>query len=398
LEDLAEMNLKLFVFAVLSGLPAAALPLSFDCNRGIPLQTAIDLAFPGETLFISGSCAGPLTITGKNLTLAGNPTATITGQAKKDVVTVKGPARVNFKDLDIQGGNNGIVGSSGAQLTIVDTNIHNNAGIGILLRASTASLSGGSTNHNGFNGVDAEGTSAVTISGSYTSESNTVFGININGSSSLTLTKGILSVAHNTLGLQIGTSAGAFISDADSAINALNNAATGLTVVSGGQLVDFGGAITATGNGFHGVSVDSKAGLDLDAAATLTSTGNTVDGVHLEETSVMTIFNTPAFSGAPGTTTLVAQNNGANGISILTGSNLTMVHQAAITSTGNTKFGIQVDNGSGLTLVGSNITQNQKDVALTFGSRGDLSTSTIGTITCDATVLLRGDTGATCPK
>jgi hypothetical protein len=163
-------------------------------------------------------------------------------------------------------------------------------------------------------------------------------------------------------------------------------------------MVAFGGNISATGNGVHGISVDSKAGLDLDAAAVLTSSYNKQDGVHLEETSVLTMFNTPAFSGAPGITTLNAQNNAMNGISVLTGSNLTVIHQARISSMANTGDGIAADNGSAVTLVQSNISGNGKDVVLTFGSRGDITTSTIGNLTCDATVLLRGDTGFTCPR
>jgi hypothetical protein len=145
-------------------------------------------------------------------------------------------------------------------------------------------------------------------------------------------------------------------------------------------------------------SVDSKAGFDLDAAAVLTSSENKQDGIHLEETSVFTVFNTAAFSGAPGITTINAHNNGMNGISILTGSNVTVIHQATINSTGNALDGIEADNGSALTLLGSNVSGNGKDVVLSFGSRGDITTSTIGTLTCDASVLLRGDTGRTCAK
>jgi hypothetical protein len=230
------------------------------------------------------------------------------------------------------------------------------------------------------------------------SEGNGVFGININGASSLTLSQANLTVDQNTLGVQIGTSASAFIADPTTVLTVKNNVTTGLTIVSGAHMVDFGGTITSTGNGIHGVSVDSKAGLDLDAAGSLTSNGNGQDGVHLEETSVLTMFNTPAFSGAPGTTTLTVQNNAGNGISVLTSSNLTVIHQASINSTQNIGFGIQVDNGSSLTIIGSSVTGNKKDLVLTFGSRADVSTTTLGSVSCDATVLVRGGAGLSCPK
>ncbi len=71
----------------------------------------------------------------------------------------------------------------------------------------------------------------------------------------------------NALGIQIATSANAFNADSDIAINANNNLAPGLTIVSGSHLVSFGGTISASGNPSAGVSMNSKSGLDLDAAS-----------------------------------------------------------------------------------------------------------------------------------
>jgi len=385
-----------------AGLLFAAVPIfaavPFNCEHGRSLQVAIDCAAPGETLQLSGTCSGPLLIKGKSLTLAGKPGAVVDGSGQ-DAITVIGPAHVTLSNLTVQNGQNGINASGGAELSILNTKVQKNKVMGILLSgASSAALSGAATDLNGVNGIDAEGSSASRVNGSYESSSNGVFGVNINGSSSFTLSGAQVSVSQNTLGIQIGTSASAFISDAATTVNVSRNVTTGLTIVSGAHMVDFGGAINTTGNGVHGVSVDSKAGLDLDAAATLTSSGNAQDGVHLEETSVLTMFNTTAFSGAPGTTTINSQNNLGNGISILTGSNLTVIHQAALNSTGNAGDGIQVDNGSGLTLIQSNVTSNSnKDIVLTFGSRADVSGTTFGILSCDATVLVRGGE-LTCPK
>ncbi len=367
----------------------AAIP--FHCGHGIPLQAAIDFALPNETLLLTGSCSGPIAINHKNITLESNTGAVIDGTGK-DAITITGPVRVSLKGISVQHGKNGINARSGAQLILTNTQILGNEVIGILLTgASAATLSDVATNSNGVNGLDAEGSSAVVVNGAYQSNNNGVFGVNINGSSSFTLTQSQVWVSGNTLGIQIGTSASAFISDAATSIIASNNLTTGLTIVSGAHMVDFGGTITCTGNGVHGVSIDSKSGLDLDAAGTLKSSGNTQDGVHLEETSVLTMFNTPAFSGAPGTTTINTHNNGGSGLNVLTGSNFTVIHQAALDSTNNTMNGVHVDNGSSITLIQSTVTGNTgADVALTFGSRGDITSSTIGKLTCDATVLIRG--------
>lgn len=388
------MHFKWMTVAVLffSAAPAfAAVP--FHCGGVIPLQAAIDLALPNDTLLLTGTCSGPIAISRKNITLESNagPGAVIDGTGK-DAITVTGPVRVALSGITVQHGNNGINATAGAQLILSNTQVLGNAAMGILLEgASSATLSAVATNNNGVNGLDAEGSSSVTVNGAYQSNNNGVFGVNINGSSSFTLAQAQVSVSGNTLGIQIGTSASAFISDAASSITASSNASTGLTIVSGAHMVDFGGRITATGNGVHGVSVDSKAGLDLDAAATLNSSGNTQDGVHLEETSVLTMFNTPAFSGAPGTTTINTHGNGGNGLSVLTGSNFTVIHQAELNSTNNTMNGVQADNGSSITLIQSTVTGNTApDVALTFGSRGDITASTVGKLTCDATVIVRG--------
>ncbi len=375
-----------------------------NCQSGIQLQTFIDFALPGTTFVLSGTCSGPIVIARGNLTLEGRSGAAIDGQ-KKDAVTVNGAANVILQGLDIRNGSNGILANNGAHLTLLNTSVHNNANMGILLIGnSSAQISGGSTKGNTVNGIDAEGSSSVVISGPYTAEANGVFGMNINGSSSLTLTQADLLVDLNTLGIQIGTSASAFIADSPTKITVTKNATTGLTIVSGAHMVAFGGTISTTKNGVHGVSIDSKAGLDLDAAAVLTSTGNRQDGVHLEETSVLTMFNTTAFSGAPGVTTLNTQGNGANGVSVLTGSSVTVIHQAAINSTSNTGTGIFVDNGSSATLTQSTVTGNAvKDLSLTFGSRADLTTlpneapNTIGVIGCDAGTLIRS-VNVTCPR
>ena len=180
-------------------------------------------------------------------------------------------------------------------------------------------------------------------------------------------------------------------------INANNNLATGLTVVSGGHMVSFGGIINAFSNPLNGVSVNSKGGMDLDAASQLNAFNNG-DGVVLQEASVMTVFNNPQFSGTPGFSTITSRNNQGSGVRVLGGSTLTLSNQARIVSTQNTTTGLSADNGAGVTLVNSTLTGNtQKDLQLTFGTRADLRTLTFGTFTCDATVLVRGTSGIICP-
>lgn len=252
------------------------------------------------------------------------------------------------------------------------------------------------SSQNGLHGLDVQTGSAATVMGALTVSGNRVFGINVNGSS-FTLSEAIVTASGNALGIQIATNADALINDSSSVINTTDNFAVGLTVVSGSHLVSFGGTINSSGNPVAGVTVNSKAGLDLDAASQLNSFNNG-DGVLMQDDSVMTVFNTPQFSGAQGFSTINSHDNTRSGVRVLTGSTLTLVNQARVISTQNANVGLVADNGAGLTLVNSTLTGNtSSDLQLTFGTRADVRTTAFGTYTCDATVLVRGTSGITCP-
>ena len=128
----------------------------FNCSRGIPLQTAIDLSLPGETLELSGTCSGPFTITAKNLALMSRNGAVIDGGGK-DALTISGPARVRLNGLTLQNGKNGISAASGAQLMIESSSVQNNSLNGLFLAGgSSATITVSKTNDNAVNGLDAE--------------------------------------------------------------------------------------------------------------------------------------------------------------------------------------------------------------------------------------------------
>ena len=292
---------------------------------------------------------------------------------------------------------NGIIAVNGAHLTLTRVTSHDNFVFGISLQtASSAILSDVTATQNGVHGLDLQTGSAATVTDTLTASNNGVFGINVNGSS-ITFSQATVFANSNALGVQIATGANAFVNDSATVINANNNLATGLTVVSGAHMFFFGGTLNASGNPVNGVSVNSKGGLDLDAAATLNSFNNG-DGLLMQEASVMTVFNTPQFSGTPGFSTINVHHNTGSGVRVLSGSTLTLTNQASVVSTNNARTGLVADNGVGVTLVHSTITGNTvKDIQLTFGARADLQTLTFGTYTCDATVLVRGTSGITCP-
>lgn len=209
---------------------------------------------------------------------------------------------------------------------------------------SSASISNSSALNNGVDDVDAEDSSSLIFTGLFTAQGNMVFGINLGAASSAALNAATITASQNVLGIQISLSSGMFLADPGCTINAVNNFTTGLTVVSGAHLFNFGGKIVASGNGINGVSLFSRSGFDMDAASLVSSFNNQGDGLHLEDLSTLNLFNTPAFSGVPGTTTLQVYSNAMNGISTLLNSQVPMFNQTAIQSHDNTGIGLQVDN------------------------------------------------------
>jgi hypothetical protein len=368
-----------------------------DCRKDSLSAAVNDVKEKDLTIEFTGVCSGPVVITTDGLTLKGIGTAVIDGGGQ-DALTVAGAGRVTLEAFEVRNGLNGIAGLNGAHVTISNVSAHDNAVFGVTLQtASSAVLSEVTANHNGVFGLDVQTGSAATVIGALTASNNQVFGVNVNGSS-ITFSQAHVVANGNTLGIQIATGANAFLNDSATDITANDNVSVGLTIVSGAHLVSFGGTINASGNQLAGVSVNSKAGLDLDAASTL-NVSNNGDGLLVQDASVMTVFNTPLFSGAPGFSTINATHNTANGVRVLTGSTLTLVNQARVNSTQNGIVGMVVDDAVSVTLVNSTITGNAlRDIQLTFGTRADLSTVTFGTYSCDATVLVRGTSGIACPR
>jgi len=383
-------------FCVMAGGAAAhADKPPLDCSKK-SLAAAVGEADTGTAITFTGICAGPVVVRADGLSLTGVGTAVIDGRGQ-DALTVAGAHEVSLANFEVRNGLDGIIGVNGAHLTVSGVNVHDNVLFGISLQtSSSATLAGVTTTNNGLHGLDLETGSAATITGSFTSSQNRVFGINVNGSS-LTFSLANAVVNGNALGIQVATAANAFLNDSKTVINVNNNLATGLTVVSGAHMVSFGGTINASGNPINGVSVNSKGGLDLDAGSQLNAFNNG-DGVVVQEASVMTVFNNPQFSGVQGFSTINSHNNQGSGLRVERGSTLTLSNQAKIVSIQNANTGLLADNGAGVTLVNTTLAGNTvKDLQLTFGSRADLNTLNFGTYTCDATVLVRGTSGITCP-
>jgi hypothetical protein len=366
-----------------------------DCSKR-SLAKAVEHA-EDTTISFTGICDGPILIQTDGVSLVGVGTAIIDGNGQ-DAITVEGANNVSLTNIEVRNGANGILGINGAHISLTGMNVHDNQALGISLQTgASADLSEVSVSGNGLHGLDIQTGAAATISGTFTSSNNQVFGVNVNGSS-LTFSKADATMSGNAVGMQVATGANAFLNDPDTILTVSNNFATGLTIVSGAHMVSFGGAINATGNFVNGVSLNSKAGLDLDAGSTVECSGNG-DGLQIQQASEMTVFNIPQFSGVPAFSRVNCHDNNGNGIVVRNASSLRVSNQAQVISTGNGAGGLIADDGADIILVNSEITGNtDKDIQLSFGTRADLQTSAFSSLSCDSTVLVRGTNGITCPQ
>jgi parallel beta-helix repeat protein len=370
-----------------------------NCHQNASLAEAIARADHGDTLIIKGVCKGPITITNDQLTLDGLGSGAIDGD-EQDVVTINTARQVTLRGLEIRHGAYGLIANGVAQLTLTNVTSQHNAISGMLMQGSSSvTLAESSAQHNGHTGIDVEGSSSATFTGNIVTSHNGIFGIAIGTASNATFSQANVVSTHNILGIQAGNTSNIFITDPGTTITANDNAAMGVTIVSGSHLFDFGGRIICFNNGLRGVYVTSRSGIEVDAAGSIVSYNNAGEGVLVQKLSLLNIFNAPQSSGVQGISTVEVYQNARNGISALGNSVVSMFNQAKILSQQNGAAGLFADDGSSLFVTQSTVTANAtSDILLRFGARADLTLNTIGQIHCDQTSLIRGDTGAVCPQ
>jgi hypothetical protein len=210
-------------------------------------------------------------------------------------------------------------------------------------------------------------------------------------------------------------------------ISSTGSGSNGIAVQSGSTLEIRGASVEASKNGGGGVDiVDSQAiifGYPESQGSILTAHNNGGDGIFVATGSLS--FFGGAFAGTGSLATISASNNGGSGIAIgLDGAVVSPFGAAKFMIENNQRRGLDVsEGGSGLIIGGLTVQNNQTglladgagtltlisvpsnpssienntgtDVDLSFGTRATFVGVTIGSITCDATVLSRGST--VCP-
>jgi hypothetical protein len=350
-----------------------------DCDGGGPkLTKAIELAKPGDTIEVSGTCRERIKVTRGPLVLDGGGNAILDGagvgpneQEFNGLLTVDGAHGVIITGWSIRNSaGEGILGMHGANMVIEDTVLEKNS-TGLGLSNSAAEVVDSAMRYNSI-GLDAYSASTVIFRGDIDISRNTAESLTLNGKTLGEIRGGHLNVHDNLTGGVIVSAESSLVifgfqTSQTSRLTANNNQGPGI-VIGQSQLFVAGATFPPGG-------------------IAITSSGNAGPGVLLVNGNISSPFGAARF---------VIDHNSA-GMQFLQGSTATIVGGMNVR---NNIFGIDADNATGLTFVStppnpSAIQSNGIDVRLTFGTKSTINGVLVGNIVCDQTVLSRGTT--VCP-
>jgi hypothetical protein len=345
-----------------------------DCDHGGPkLSNAIELAKPGDTIVVSGTCRERVTVTKGPLTLDGGGNAILDGagvgpneQAFNGLLTVDGAHGVTIRGWTIRNSaGEGIFGMHGANMVIQETALEENF-TGLGLSNSAAEVVNSSMRYNSI-GLDAYSASTVIFRGEIDIARNTAESLTLNGRS-LAEVRG----AH---------------------VNVHDNLTGGVVISAESSMVIFGfqasqaSRLTANNNQGPGIVIGQSqlfvAGADfVPGGIPITASGNAGPGLLLVNGNVSSPFGAARF---------VIENNPI-GMQFLQGASATLTGGLNVR---NNIIGISADNAAGLTFTSippnpSAVQTNGTDIKLTFGTKSTINGVVVGTIVCDSTVLSRG--------
>lgn len=247
---------------------------------------------------------------------------------------------------------NGDVGAL-AERSVMDLaacTVSGHPGGNLLYRASTGSVSGSQILASPASGVDLQGASVVTLSGTTVSH-NGQWGVRIDASSRLTVTSGSVISQNAPDGILIDGGGAAVLGS-----EIVANAQHGLLAQNGAQL-SLGTSVVAR-NAVQGILL-AGATLTLDRTEV---TENGQDGVHAVAGSIATITNGSALS-----------SNGHSGLS------LDAATGALVSSTarGNQSHGLSGTHAAQLTIENSSVSQNLGEGVFLTASRADIKNAEI---------------------
>jgi hypothetical protein len=328
-----------------------------DCGAQQTITQALQEAEAGDTIQVTGTCNETLTISTDRLTLDGQGTATIDGGGQGVIINIVGARGITITGFTIQNGSDGIAGRRGATFTVSNTVVQNTTDDGIeALENSTAQITDCTVTTAGDDGIFALRNSVIILTGVIESNNNADNGIHVSTTATGFFNGATITTTGNGgLGVRVtGTSA---LNVTNSMITVQNN--------SGGVGILENSNLSSTNSTFL-IKDNTNIGMEVSGSS------NAILNASLSASEI--------------------SDNGSNGL---------LVTQNAYLSTGNitvqdnADIGVFIDDGSSAAISDSTISGNTgADVALRFGARASLNQNTIAAlpISCDGTVLSRGDT------
>jgi hypothetical protein len=365
----------LWMLVGMVAMASPALGSTHHVHCDVPGQTitkALKIAQPGDTIRVRGTCEETVTITTDRLTLHGIDNATIkgpgggpAGDVSEGLLNVVGAQGVEIRGFTVQDSPvDGINGRQGAAFVVRDTRVFQSADDGIeATETSTVRFLGTcEVRGSGEDGISIiHGSSALFSAERVTTAENARGGIFVIGTSTAAFDTGTVHTTQNTLGILTLGHSSLTLGRNMPTILAEHNTLDGILVADTSDLRLDGGTITAARNGRTGLRFGGTGGLG-NLAGMILSEHNT-EGARAEDSS-----------------------------------RIAQLIAGRMTIRNNTMVGIIAENSSDIRITeGATITDHGTDIVLLFGSRGTFNGNTIGTITCDETSLVRGDTGVTCP-
>jgi hypothetical protein len=327
-----------------------------------------------------GTCHERVTITTDRLTLDGGGSAVLDGGSGstaffEGVVTIDGVQGATLMGFTIQNSpGQGILGVGGAAFVVKDTIMQNNGVGGIFLNNnSSADLTDVEVKDSGGIGIAVFNNSTAVFKGHV---SSTGSGSTVRGSNGIAVQSG------STLEIR------------GASVQANHNVGGGVDIVDSQAIIfgypeSQGSILTAEHNTLDGIFVANGSLSVFGASTDISASNNDASGITIEIGGTVVSLGAAKF---------MIENNQQNGLNVGGGGSALIIGGLTVQ---NNQTGLLADGAGTLTLVSippnpSIITGNSMfDVDLKFGTRATLQDVTIGSITCDATVLSRGST--VCP-
>ena len=345
------------------------------CDRGQTLSKTLRRAREHDTIRFYGTCLESIVITTDNLTLRGVNGATIDGSQSPSeaVVLVDGARNLELADFTVQNGSDqGILATHQAQGTLSNLAAQYNGTVGLSVDRSHLEIVDVILDNNTTGGMDAYTSSTVVAKGRLSANNNGGDGLAVNGKTFFELRGANVTASHN--------------------------AGSGVSIINDSRLQIFsfpeaqGSSINADSNGFAGIGIlGSELGVVGSqffgsGANVISASNNSIFGFFAPAGAILSPHATAKF---------VAQGNGV-GMLLEDGASALIVGGLDLTRNG---AGLSAQGAGTVNLVSvspnkSRVNDNGIDFDLGFGTRLTSVRVEFTSISCDATVLIRG---AVCP-